>query len=76
MKIYDEGSKKLIHIDLYRINKSEEIYDLGINDYLYNKNITIIEWFEKAEKQLNPNCIIYFTVLGQNSRELRAEFHT
>ena len=45
----------LYHFDLYRINNIEELYDFGIEDYLYTNNWIIIEWPEIAEPLL-PNA--------------------
>lgn len=39
------GAKKIYHFDFYRIKKIEELYDLGIDDYLNDDEaITFIEW--------------------------------
>ena len=45
------------HIDLYRINTSGELYELGIWEHLDNKSISVIEWAEKAEHFLPENVI-------------------
>ena len=39
-----EGLHKIYHFDFYRINKIEELYDLGIDDYLNDEAIVFIEW--------------------------------
>ena len=45
--------KNLIHIDAYRLTKSEELLNLGWEEILNNKdNLIIIEWSE-----LVPECI-------------------
>ncbi len=39
------GRLKIYHFDFYRINKIEELYDIGINDYLADTDsIIFIEW--------------------------------
>ena len=41
------GRIKIYHLDFYRIEKSEEIYDIGFNDYINdNEAIMFIEWGE------------------------------
>lgn len=40
------------HFDLYRINRIEELYDLGYEEYFYDNNYIFIEWAEKAENLL------------------------
>lgn len=39
------GLKKFYHFDFYRINKAEELIDIGIEDYFSDSNsIILIEW--------------------------------
>jgi len=39
------GRFKIYHLDFYRIEKSEEIFDIGFNDYINdNEAIMFIEW--------------------------------
>ena len=37
----------IYHFDVYRIDNSEEMYDIGYEEYVYSEGITIIEWAEK-----------------------------
>jgi tRNA threonylcarbamoyladenosine biosynthesis protein TsaE len=43
-----KGRLPLYHIDLYRLDRIEEISDLGLDDYLYGSGICVIEWAEKG----------------------------
>jgi len=45
----------LYHIDLYRIQKAQEIEDLGLEETLFGRDISIIEWGEKAVSLLPEN---------------------
>ena len=52
-KIKNQKSKikNLVHIDIYRINNSKEITDLGWKDLIKDpKNIILVEWAEKIKK--------------------------
>jgi tRNA threonylcarbamoyladenosine biosynthesis protein TsaE len=40
------------HFDFYRINKLEEIFDFGYEDYFYSSNYCFIEWPEKIDEIL------------------------
>lgn len=51
-----EGSP-IYHFDFYRINKLEEVYDFGYEDYFYNGNLCFIEWPELIESLLPDNCL-------------------
>ena len=47
---YETNDNQFIyHFDLYRIKEVEELYNLGIEDYLFSNNWSIIEWPEKVE---------------------------
>lgn len=43
-----DGRLTLYHIDLYRLDHIEEIFDLGLDDYLFGRGLTVIEWAEKG----------------------------
>jgi tRNA threonylcarbamoyladenosine biosynthesis protein TsaE len=43
---YDANNIKLFHLDLYRL-KSSSVWDVGIEDYIYSGNISLIEWADR-----------------------------
>ncbi|MCG2793560.1 MAG: tRNA (adenosine(37)-N6)-threonylcarbamoyltransferase complex ATPase subunit type 1 TsaE [Weeksellaceae bacterium] len=43
---YETPKGKVFHFDLYRLRSAEEAYDLGIEEYLENCYLAIIEWPE------------------------------
>ncbi|MBN1862440.1 MAG: tRNA (adenosine(37)-N6)-threonylcarbamoyltransferase complex ATPase subunit type 1 TsaE [Dehalococcoidales bacterium] len=42
------GRLKLYHIDLFRLERLEEIDDLGLDDYLYGSGVSVVEWADKG----------------------------
>ena len=65
------GEMKVYHLDLYRIHKEEELYDLGFEDYIYGDGVAIVEWPDKARSLMPDNYLdINFTGQG-NRREIR-----
>ncbi len=48
------GRLPLFHVDLYRLDRLEETQDLGLDDYLYDGGISVIEWAEKALGLMPP----------------------
>lgn len=69
-----ETKPPLIHIDLYRIEREDEFYDLGIESFIGNDNIIIIEWAEKAKAHLPENVIkIYIHYIDEKNREIILE---
>lgn len=43
---------KIYHFDLYRINNKKELFDLGIEEYIYSNDYCFIEWPEIYESDL------------------------
>jgi tRNA threonylcarbamoyladenosine biosynthesis protein TsaE len=66
------SGEMLYHLDLYRINSIEELFDLGYEEYFYSNNIIFIEWPEKAEVLL-PESTIKVTLeeISANARLVR-----
>lgn len=52
-----EGMAPIFHFDFYRINRPEEAFDFGYEDYFYSGSICFIEWPEKIEALLPENCV-------------------
>jgi tRNA threonylcarbamoyladenosine biosynthesis protein TsaE len=52
-----DGKQPIFHFDFYRINKPEEAFDFGYEDYFYSGSICFIEWPEKIEALLPENCV-------------------
>jgi len=66
------GRLPLYHIDLYRLDRIEEVIDLGLDDYLYGKGICVVEWAEKALATLpEEHLLIEMGFLTDTSRSLR-----
>ena len=64
----------VIHIDCYREDELERWITLGINDYMDEENIVIIEWADKMNALLPDNTIyIQFSHKGLNSREVKLQ---
>ena len=58
---HSEQSGTIYHFDFYRINKIEEVMDIGYEDYLYSGNYCLMEWPEKIEMLL-PGNVVYVTI--------------
>ncbi len=64
-----KGRLPLYHIDLYRLDRIEEISDLGLDDYLYGNGLCVIEWAEKGLTVLPPeHLLIKIDYLSDNGR--------
>lgn len=60
----------VFHLDLYRIETVEELYDIGLEEILYSNNFVFIELPSRAE-MLIPDDAIYLTIrLGENGERV------
>ena len=44
MNVYEEGRLKLNHLDMYRIEHEDDLYELGVEDAIGGDTVTAIEW--------------------------------
>ncbi len=62
------GIVPIYHIDLYRLENSEEVAELGLSEYVEGDGICIIEWAERMAEVLPDTCIkIHITLAGTNA---------
>ena len=54
---YLSGRMPLFHFDMYRLSSSEELFDIGWEDYLARGGVCAVEWSENVEDALEGrNC--------------------
>lgn len=69
VKEYPDGEMPLYHMDVYRLDDSNE--EFGLDDYLNQDAVCIIEWPEMIEGQLPEERLdIKFKVIDDNTRVL------
>ena len=52
---YLDGRLPLFHFDMYRLSDSDELFDLGWEDYLARNGVCAVEWSENVSDALeNP----------------------
>lgn len=69
-----KGRLPLYHIDLYRLERVEEVADLGLDDYLYGRGMCVVEWADRALNLMPAeHLLIELTYLSPRRRSLRLE---
>ncbi len=67
-----QGRLNLYHIDLYRLNRIDEIAELGIDDYLCGDGVCVIEWAEKGLSLLpGEHLLIEISYISDTERMIR-----
>lgn len=71
------GKMPLYHFDVYRISESDEMYEIGYDDYVNGSGVTVIEWAELIEDIL-PDSYYRVTITkdydkGDDFRKIEIE---
>lgn len=54
---YEGDRLPLFHFDMYRLSCSDELFDIGWEDYLARGGVCAVEWSENVDDALEENCI-------------------
>jgi tRNA threonylcarbamoyladenosine biosynthesis protein TsaE len=64
----------VFHVDLYRVETSEELRTLGLDDLFRQQSLVIVEWGEKLpQAPAIPRVRVRFEHAGENERRIVAE---
>ena len=64
------GALPLFHFDMYRLDSSDELFDIGWEDYLSRGGVCAVEWSERVEDAL-PDDTLWVSFArgdGENDR--------
>lgn len=66
----------IVHMDLYRLHKIEDVIDLGLSEYFESNTPVLIEWPEIAEPFYKGHKLlqIHFEVLDNQHRKIILTF--
>ena len=70
---YLGGRLPLFHFDMYRLRSSEDLWDIGWEDYLERGGICAVEWSENVADALEDAVTITIEKLGETSRRITLE---
>lgn len=52
-----DGDPPLFHFDMYRLNSSDDLFDIGWEDYLNRGGICAVEWSERVADALPDDTV-------------------
>ena len=68
---YEGGRLPLFHFDMYRLGGSDELFDIGWEDYLARNGVWAVEWSENVEDALEEGTIRIDIRRGENDNQRR-----
>ena len=70
---YSGGRLPLFHFDMYRLTSSDDLFDIGWEDYLDRRGICAVEWSENVEDALENALSVTIEKLGDSERKITIE---
>ena len=70
---YLSGRIPLFHFDMYRLASSDDLWDIGWEDYLERGGICAVEWSENVSDAMEDAIFITIEKLGEESRRIEIE---
>ena len=70
---YLGGRLPLFHFDMYRLHSSDDLWDIGWDDYLERGGICAVEWSENVADALEAPILITIEKLGEDCRRITIE---
>lgn len=70
---YLGGRLPLFHFDMYRLRSSDDLWDIGWEDYLDRMGVCAVEWSENVADAMEGAITITIEKLGDTSRRITIE---
>ncbi len=71
LNVYESGRCPLYHFDWYRLESADELYELGMDEYLGGDGIAVIEWPGQCPDAVPENAMrIRLEAAGKNERKI------
>ncbi len=70
---YLSGKYPLFHFDMYRLASSDDLFDIGWEDYLDRGGVCAVEWSENVADAMENAIVVTIEKLGEDSRKITLE---
>jgi len=71
LNVYDDGRLPLYHFDWYRLESAEELYEMGMDEYLGGDGVAVVEWPSQCPEAIpETHLAVKLTPVGDNEREI------
>ena len=70
---YLTGRLPLFHFDMYRLGSSEELWDIGWEDYLIRGGVCAVEWSENVADAIEDAILVSIEKVGETTRKITVE---
>ena len=67
---YEGDSRRIYHFDFYRIERIEEVFDFGYEEYFYSGDLCLVEWPEKIETLIPDDAMVVRIEVGDDENRI------
>ena len=67
---YEGTQHRIYHFDFYRIERVEEVFDFGYEEYFYSGDLCLVEWPEKIEALIPDDAMVVSIEVGDNDERI------
>ena len=67
---YEGANMRIYHFDFYRIDRIEEVFDLGYEEYFYSGDLCLVEWPEKIEELIPDSVMEVRITVGEGEERI------
>ena len=64
------GNIPLFHFDMYRLESSDALFDIGWEDYLERGGVCAVEWSENVADAMEDAIMVTIEKLGEDTRRI------
>ena len=76
LNVYSRERLPLYHFDWYRLESAEELYEMGMDEYLGGDGVALVEWPGRCPEALPADFLmIEISPEGEETRRIRAVRH-
>ena len=73
---YTGGRLPLFHFDMYRLGSSDELFDIGWEDYLLRGGVCAVEWSENVRDAMENAITVAIEKMDDETRRITIEERT
>ena len=70
---YLSGRLPLFHFDMYRLASSDDLFDIGWEDYLLRGGVCAVEWSENVDDAMENAIYVKIEKTGEETRKITIE---
>ena len=70
---YLSGKYPLFHFDMYRLASSDDLFDIGWEDYLDRGGVCAVEWSENVWGAMEDAIVVTISRIDEDTRKIQIE---